>query len=100
MKKLDSIADARRGTSSERGYNALWRKLRTAFLAKNPLCAECKRAGKVKPATDVDHIVPHHGDQKLFWDVSNLQALCKRCHSRKTAKEDGGFGNVNVGVRS
>ncbi|WIH86292.1 HNH endonuclease [Brachyspira pilosicoli] len=32
-------------------------------------------------------------DDPLFYDESNLQALCKRCHSRKTAKEDGAFGN-------
>jgi len=28
-----------------------------------------------------------------FWDFAgNIQALCQRCHSRKTAMEDGGFG--------
>ncbi|WP_304879789.1 HNH endonuclease [uncultured Parasutterella sp.] len=31
----------------------------------------------------------------MFWDESNWQALCKRCHDRKTAAEDGGFGNTN-----
>nr|DAK90259.1 MAG TPA: HNH endonuclease bacteriophage, HNH Endonuclease, DNA.52A [Caudoviricetes sp.] len=28
-----------------------------------------------------------------MWDQSNWQALCHECHSRKTAKENGGFGN-------
>lgn len=41
----------------------------------------------------VDHIVPHKKDQKLFWRRSNWQALCKPCHDRKTATEDGGFAN-------
>ncbi|WP_144469068.1 HNH endonuclease signature motif containing protein, partial [Bacillus pumilus] len=36
---------------------------------------------------------PHKGDKKLFWDSSNWQPLCASCHNRKTAKEDGGFGN-------
>ncbi|WP_390622926.1 HNH endonuclease [Ralstonia syzygii] len=45
------------------------------------------------PATVVDHIVPHKGDQHLFWRRSNWQALCKACHDRKTAREDGGFAN-------
>lgn len=36
----------------------------------------------------VDHIVPHRGDEKLFWDESNWQALCKRCHDSKTMTED------------
>ncbi|MCT9125512.1 HNH endonuclease [Cupriavidus gilardii] len=40
----------------------------------------------------VDHIVPHKGDSKLFWSRSNWQALCKPCHDRKAATEDGGFG--------
>jgi len=44
-------------------------------------------------ATDVDHIVPHCGDMALFWDVLNWQPLCEACHGRKTAREDGGFGN-------
>ena len=37
--------------------------------------------------------LPHQGDQALFWNASNWQALCKRCHDAKTAREDGGFGN-------
>ena len=43
-------------------------------------------------ATVVDHIIPHKGDQKLFWDTRNWQPLCKPCHDKKTATEDGGFG--------
>jgi hypothetical protein len=39
----------------------------------------------------VDHIVPHGGDQTLFWDAANHQTLCEPCHNRKTATEDGGF---------
>lgn len=46
----------------------------------------------VRAATEVDHIIPHRGDQQLFWDTNNWQGLCKPCHSRKTAQEDGGFG--------
>ena len=44
-------------------------------------------------AREVDHIEPHKGDDTLFWDQDNWQPLCKPCHSRKTATEDGGFGN-------
>lgn len=42
-------------------------------------------------ATVVDHIIPHKGDQYLFWDRSNWQPLCKLCHDRKTATEDSQF---------
>ncbi|HOO52277.1 MAG TPA: HNH endonuclease signature motif containing protein, partial [Alphaproteobacteria bacterium] len=50
------------------------------------LCVECERKGHVIPATVVDHIIPHRGDETLFWDESNWQALCKKCHDRKTGK--------------
>ena len=42
----------------------------------------------------VDHIIPHKGDEALFWDEDNLQSLCTPCHNQKTAREDGGFGNT------
>ena len=54
------------------------------FLRRNPLCVECLKRGRIAPATVVDHIVPHRGDEKLFWDERNWQALCKACHDRKT----------------
>ena len=44
--------------------------------------------GKYVKATVVDHIIPHRGDQKLFWDRGNWQALCKRHHDIKTGNED------------
>jgi 5-methylcytosine-specific restriction protein A len=46
--------------------------------------------GRITPATVIDHITPHRGDRALFWQSSNWQALCKPCHDRKTATEDGG----------
>ncbi|ETR05275.1 HNH endonuclease domain protein [Acinetobacter baumannii UH6907] len=36
----------------------------------------------------VDHIVPHRGDDKLFWDTKNHQALCKLCHDKVKQKEE------------
>ena len=74
-------------------YNtARWKKLRIQFLANHPLCEECKRNGVITSSEVVDHILPHRGNKELFWDEGNLQALCKECHDRKTAKEDGRWG--------
>lgn len=36
----------------------------------------------------VDHIKPHRGDQKLFWDRRNWQPLCEHHHNVKTMTED------------
>lgn len=86
-----------RGNSTQRGYGYRWQQTRAGYLLKHPLCVHCSRDGKVEPATELDHIVPHRGDQQLFWDRSNWQGLCHPCHSRKTASEDGGFGNARRG---
>lgn len=84
--------ESRRGSSSERGYSAAWQRARAGYLRNHPLCAEHQKRGVLVPATVVDHIVPHKGDKDLFWDSSNWQPLCKRCHDIKTATRDGGFG--------
>lgn len=87
--------DRQRGTAAQRGYSHKWALYRKRFLSRSPLCVICEREGKITPATVVDHIKPHKGDQALFWDTSNHQSLCKRHHDIKTAKEDGGFGRRN-----
>lgn len=86
--------DKNRGSSNERGYTSRWRVYRALYLKQNPLCVECMKEYKYVPATVVDHIIPHKGDKKLFWDKNNHQTLCKHCHDVKTAREDGGFGNI------
>ncbi|ADL50540.1 HNH endonuclease [Clostridium cellulovorans] len=74
-------------------YNtSRWKKLRLQFLQEQPLCVECKSKGVIKAATDLDHIQAHKGDEELFWNINNLQALCHSCHSRKTARDDGRWG--------
>lgn len=85
--------DSVRLTTAQRGYGSRWQKARETFLNRFPLCRECNRSGRIRLARIVDHVIPHRGDQELFWDTSNWQPLCKTCHDRKTASEDGGFGN-------
>lgn len=87
-KRTDSRSRA--ATGWRRLYTTdVWKKqLRPAQLAREPYCRECVRWGLRVPATDVDHIVPHEGDMALFTDPANLQSLCHRCHSFKTAREN------------
>lgn len=89
--------DVRRGSANARGYTYRWSKFRRMFLNRNPLCTHCLSDGKYVAADVVDHIIPHKGDMSHFYDVSNLQSLCKSCHDRKTASEDGGLGNYGGG---
>ncbi len=88
-RKREKLRERQRPSSHERGYNQRWRNLRKVFLAEHPLCTMCTQNGHTKGASVVDHIIPHKGDQDKFWDESNLQALCKRHHDKKTAKERG-----------
>lgn len=81
-----------RPSAAKRGYGSAWQKASKGFLKFNPLCVRHLARGHLVPAKCVDHIRPHKGDQDLFWDRHNWQALCKRCHDHKTATEDGGFG--------
>ncbi|KKK68633.1 hypothetical protein LCGC14_2942100 [marine sediment metagenome] len=80
--------DARRPTATQRGYGWQWRKLRNAVIARDPICTDCGRA----PSTDADHKIPRsQGGQDT---MENLAGKCHGCHSSKTARRDGGFGNA------
>lgn len=69
-------------------YNSTrWREVSRSFLTRNPLCLHCKQNNKITPSSETDHITPHKGNLKLFWDKDNWQPLCKVCHSLKTASE-------------
>ena len=87
------LRSARRDTNTPcKKYHNLyglesWKQLRTSFLQNNPLCVECKREGIYKLAKIVDHIQSHKGREDLFFDVKNLQPLCKKHHDKKTYQE-------------
>ena len=87
-RKWKAEQDSQRESAYRRGYGARWRKLRAQILMDEPLCRECRKAGRIVPATDVDHIVARADGGTD--DRSNLQPLCHACHSRKTVRENGG----------
>lgn len=60
-----------RASASERDYDHKWRHARTKYLKEHPLCVKCQVESRLIKATVVDHIIPHRGDGKLFWDKSN-----------------------------
>lgn len=69
-------------------YDHRWQRYRLAFLRQHPLCVRCEAAGRTTASNTVDHIVPHRGDEKLFRDPLNHQALCKLCHSGDKQKAE------------
>lgn len=79
-------ADAVRGNRHARGYGTAWDKIRRRILRRDSgLCQPCLQAGRVTPATAVDHVVSkaRGGTDR----DENLQAICRDCHAAKTARE-------------
>lgn len=69
-------------------YDAKWHAARNKFLRSNPLCSMCREDGSVVPATVVDHIIPHMGDELAFWDKYNWQPLCKGHHDSHKQRQE------------
>jgi len=77
-------------TSSDRGYGYAWQQARARYLESHPLCVMCEAEGRVTLAGVVDHIIPHKGDQTLFWDSEkNWQSLCLKHHNVDKAEQEG-----------
>jgi 5-methylcytosine-specific restriction endonuclease McrA len=75
-----------RPSSSQRGYDVAWQRLRIWFLRRNPFCVVCLQSGRYESATEVDHKVPiAAGGERL--NQNNLQGLCGDHHRKKTAKD-------------
>lgn len=67
-----------------------WKSLRSLVLQRDGyICQICKAHGRYIVATEVDHIVPL--SQGGTNDIKNLQAICKKCHARKTFEETKGM---------
>ena len=70
-----------------------WRAFRKAIIARHDgRCTVCQR--QVNANLHVDHIVSVKDAPERAFDPANVRVLCHSCHSRKTAKHDGGFGNA------
>jgi len=52
-------------------------------------CVKCGARGRL----EVDHIEPVRDAPERAYDLTNLQALCRACHSAKT-KAEVGFGGA------
>ena len=87
-KEHESVLSLEVNSTNDKGYDSRWNKARVRFLKTHPLCVRCRAKGMITPATVVDHVTPHRGNQKLFWNEGNWQPLCKSCHDRKTMTED------------
>ena len=94
----DGWSHTNRASSSARGYDWKWRKTRDSIMERDSgLCQHCLEQGLLIPAAEVDHIVSRANGGND--DSTNLQAICRSCHSKKTNREKssssrGGYPNL------
>lgn len=85
--------DAARPNARARGYGTIHtRRFRAAVLRRDPRCVLC-----AQPARHADHHPLTRAELvRLGMDPNDPRhgrGLCASCHSRETAKHDGGYGN-------
>lgn len=78
-----------RPSAAQRGYDKAWFRTRHAFLKAHPNCEHCDG-----PATEVDHRDGKGPLGPLGHHWPNLRALCKPCHSSRTAQDQPGGWNA------
>ena len=82
-KQAEAQYESRRGTATERGYDANWAKARTVKLNQSPLCERCLNIGFVIPA-----ILVHHKDHNSRNNSpENYESLCQTCHDEEHKNE-------------
>ncbi|MBF0680067.1 MAG: HNH endonuclease [Devosia sp.] len=74
-------------------HSTRWQKLREEVLIRD--LYTCQQTGVILTtgrdapnAAVVHHKVPHKGDEQLFWDISNLEAVSKEWHDSEGQRED------------
>lgn len=70
-------------------YTARWKRLRWQCFERDLFtCQFCERTDPNASRLEADHKIRHLGDPKLFWDINNLQCLCKSCHAKEKQREE------------
>lgn len=86
--------DRRRDEKEWRGWykTARWQRLKMDAHARDHFT--CRKTGELligkHPAPNspvADHIVEHHGDPELFWDITNVQTVSKAYHDGARQRE-------------
>ena len=86
--RRERYVPARRGTTTELGYDGAWRKLRDWYIRQHPLCEDCLEEDIVNCLhLDVDHIIPIRVRPDLRLAATNLRTRCRMHHRRKTERD-------------
>lgn len=80
LKQRKPIERSSKPIKQQGKHYRLWKAARALFVELNPE-AKCAMCGG--PATDVDHIIKRSVRPDLRYVMTNLQWLCRRCHTLK-----------------
>ena len=67
-------------------HTTAWRNVRAMKLRQDPLCQECKAAGRSVIARHVHHIRSRATAPELALRMDNLKSVCIPCHARLDAE--------------
>lgn len=74
-------------------HSKRWKDLRIEVLKRDNWT--CQKTGVIctgrhpEPNSPViDHKQPHRGDERLFWDINNLQTVTKEYHDSEKQKQE------------
>ena len=90
---------ADRGSRHARGYGSAWDKLRLEILRRDCglcKCQECTRLGRLRIASEVDHIIPKAKGGTD--DPDNLCSINRDCHRDKSLRDKGGIPKRRIGI--
>lgn len=63
-----------------------WKRCRAAYIARHPLCEDCKERGLIVPSAyihHIEHLTPENvRDPEIAYGDTNLRALCFDCHEK------------------
>lgn len=81
--KHSKQAEVHRGSSTERGYDSAWERIRLRILKRDLYTCKIRTYCRGARATEVDHIIPISQFPEGRLLESNLQASCKPCNAAK-----------------
>jgi 5-methylcytosine-specific restriction protein A len=82
-----------RGTPTERGYDAKWRRIRAQYLKHHPVCCLCGAPSEVPDHWPLSRrqLLEAGDPHPDAW--THLRPLCRSCHSRETNRNQPGGWN-------
>lgn len=96
LKTMREVRDKRYSPDATiRGWykSSRWQALRIEVLVRD--IYTCQHTGVILlPGNDkpnsavVHHKRPHHGDERLFWDIDNLEAVSKAWHDSEAQAQE------------